>query len=188
MRKLHVFNQITLDGYFSGPNGDISWAHKTPDDSEWNNFVAENATGGGELLFGRVTYDLMKSYWPTPEAMKNDPVVAEQMNSLPKVVFSRSLDKASWNRTRLVKGDLVAEVRRMKQEPGKTMVILGSGSIVSQLTQAGLIDVYQLVVNPIVIGKGRTMFEGVDKEIGLERTDTRSFKNGNVLVSYQRKQ
>ena len=186
MRKLLVFNQVTLDGFFSGPNGDLNWAHQTPADDEWNNFVAENATGGGELLFGRVTYDLMKSYWPTPQAMQDDPVVAEQMNSLPKVVFSRTLDAASWNRTKLVKGDLVEAVGKMKQEPGKDMVILGSGSIVSQLTQAGLIDVYQFVVNPVVLGRGKTMFSGVENEVRMKQTGTRAFKNGNVLVSYER--
>ena len=101
MRKLSVFNSVTLDGYFSGPNGDIGWAHEGADDPDFHSFVEENAKGGGALLFGRKTYELMKSYWPTPEAMKNDPVVAEKMNSLPKVVFSRTLDKADWNNTTL---------------------------------------------------------------------------------------
>src|SRR6185503_20473413 len=97
----------------------------------WNTFVSENASGVGELLFGRVTYEMMTSYWPTPEAAKNDPVVAKQMNKLPKVVFSRKLDKVSWENTRLVKGDLAAEVRKLKQGPGKDLVILGSGTIVA---------------------------------------------------------
>jgi dihydrofolate reductase len=87
MRKLIIFNQVTLDGYFTGANGDISWAHKDNQDAEWNAFVADNANTGGSLLFGRITYELMASYWPTPDAIKNDPIVAEAMNSLPKVVF-----------------------------------------------------------------------------------------------------
>jgi dihydrofolate reductase len=183
MRKLIVFNQVTLDGYFAGPNGDLSWAHSAPDDAEWNAFVEENATSGGVLLFGRITYEMMASYWPTPDAIKSDPVVAKGMNSLPKVVFSRKLDKVSWNNTKLVKGDLAAEVQRMKQEPGKDMVILGSGTIVSQLAQEGLIDEYQIIVNPVVLGKGRTMFDGIKEKLALKLTETREFSNGNVLLS-----
>src|ERR1700694_4073465 len=110
MRKLHVFNSVTLDGYFAGMNGDISWAHQASKDPEFDAFVAENAKGGGVLVFGRITYDLMKSYWPTPDALKNNSVVAERMNSLPKVVFSRTLDNASWSNTKLVKGDIAAEM------------------------------------------------------------------------------
>jgi len=183
MRKLIVFNQVSIDGYFTDADGDMSWAHKQ--DAEWNAFVAENARSGGELLFGRITYELMKSYWPTPAAAKAAPVVAEQMNNLPKIVFSKTLDKASWNNTKLVGGDLAAEIRKMKNKPGEQMVIMGSGTIVSQLTAEGLIDEYQIVVNPIVLGKGRTMFEGIKRKLNLKRTKTRSFGNGNVLLCYE---
>lgn len=182
MRKLIVFNMVSLDGYFVDANGDMSWAHKN--DEEWNAFVAGNAKSGGELVFGRVTYDLMASYWPTPVAVQNNPVVAGQMNSLPKVVFSRTLAKASWSNTRLVKDGLATEIRTMKKEPGKNMVIFGSGSIVSQLAQEGLIDEYQIVVNPIVLGKGRTMFDGVKAKIALKLTRTRTFGNGNIFLCY----
>jgi dihydrofolate reductase len=183
MRKLIVFNGVTLDGFFADMTGDMSWAHKH--DPEWNAFVAENAGGGGELLFGRTTYEMMASYWPTPQAMEDARTVAEGMNNLPKVVFSRTMDEVSWKNTRLVKEGLVAEVRRMKKEPGPTMVIMGSGTIISQLTQEGLIDEYQIVVNPIVIGKGRTMFAGVKKTVNLKRTKARPFGNGNVLLCYE---
>ncbi len=185
MRKLVVFNQVTLDGYFTGMNGDISWAHKDNQDAEWNAFVADNANAGGLLLFGRITYELMASYWPTPDAIKNDPVVAEAMNNLPKVVFSRTLKKASWNNTKLVKDDMPAQIRKMKKEPGKDMAILGSGSIVSQLAQEGLIDEYQIVVNPVILGNGRTMFDGVKEKLTLKLTKKRTFVNGNVLLCYE---
>ena len=183
MRKLIVFNHVTLDGYFTGANGDMSWAHKQ--DPEWNAFVQENASGGGELLFGRITYELMASYWPTPHAIQNAAVVAEGINNTPKVVFSRTLDKASWNNTRLVKNGMAEEVRKMKKEPGKDMVILGSGSIVSQLAEAGLIDGYQIVVSPLALGKGRTMFDGIKERLPLKLTRTRTFGNGNVLLCYE---
>jgi dihydrofolate reductase len=183
MRKLAVFNQVSLDGYFADANSDMSWAHKQ--DAEWKAFVDENAKGGGELMFGRVTYQMMASFWPTEQAKQFAPVVAERMNGLPKVVFSRTLDKATWSNTKLVKGDLATEVRKMKGDPGPGLVIMGSGSIVSQLAPEGLIDEFQVVVNPIVLGKGRTMFEGVPGRLNLRLLRTRSFGNGNVLLCYE---
>ena len=99
MRKLVVFNHVSLDGYFVDANGDMSWAKADHQDAEWNAFVAENASGGGVLVFGRITYELMIQYWPTPLAAQHNPAVAERMNNLPKVVFSRTLDTASWNNT-----------------------------------------------------------------------------------------
>ncbi|MDP9203286.1 MAG: dihydrofolate reductase family protein [Gemmatimonadota bacterium] len=184
MPRLVVFNQVSLDGYFTDRNGDMSWAHKV--DAEWNAFAADNAKGGGVLVFGRITYELMASFWPTPQAMESFPVVAERMNNLPKVVFSRTLDKASWNNTKLVKSDMAVEIRKMKKEPGDDMAIMGSGSIVSQLAEEGLIDEFQIVMNPIVLGKGRTMFEGVNDNLNLKQTKTRTFGNGNVLLCYER--
>jgi dihydrofolate reductase len=183
MAKLIVFNSVSLDGYFSDANGDMSWAHSP--DAEWQEFVEGNAQGGGLLLFGRITYELMRSYWPTPQAIESFPVVAERMNNLPKVVFSRTLDKATWNNTRLVKDDLAAEVRKLKRDYGTGIAIMGSGSIVSQLARDGLIDEYQIVVCPVVLGKGRTMFEGVEQRLPLKLAKMRAFSNGNVLLCYQ---
>jgi len=184
MRKLIAFEQVSLDGFFVDANGDMSWAHKQ--DPEWNEFAASNASGGdGALVFGRVTYEMMASFWPTPAAMQSFPVVAEGMNNMPKIVFSRTLDKASWMNTTLVKGDPASEVRKMKKDAGPDMAILGSGTIVSQLAQAGLIDELQIVVNPIVLGNGRTLFEGVKEKIALKRINTRAFGNGNVVLYYQ---
>ena len=184
MARLVVFNNVSLDGYFTDKNGDMSWAHSN--DPEWNEFTAENAGGGGVLLFGRVTYDLMNSFWPTKQAHEMMPEVAEAMNNLPKVVFSRTMDKPSWKNTRLVKDNIASAVRQMKKESDQDMVIMGSGTIVSQLTQEGLIDEYQIIVHPMVLGQGRTMFEGVKDKLNLKRTKTRTFGNGNVLVCYER--
>jgi dihydrofolate reductase len=178
-----VFNSITLDGYFTGENGDLSWAHRA-NDPEWNEFVGGNASGNGTLLMGRKTYDMMKAYWPTPQAKQNDQKVAEGMNRSKKVVFSRTLGDPGWENTRVVKNDIVDEVRRLKNESGEGLVLLGSGSIVAQLAQAGLVDAYTFVVVPVVIGKGRTMFEGVDNAPALQRTDVKTFRNGNVVLSY----
>jgi dihydrofolate reductase len=184
MARLTVFNSVTLDGYFTDPKGDMSWAHAGADDPEWTSFVADNASGGGVLLFGRITYDMMKSYWPTPQAAKDAPVVAEQMNKLPKVVFSRTMDKATWNNTKLVKGDIAEEVRKLKEDSRSGLVIMGSGSIVSQLAPHGVIDEYQIIVNPVVLGSGRTMFENLRKKLDMKLTKTRAFRNGKVLLCY----
>lgn len=185
MNKLSVFNSISLDGYFTDQNSDMSWAHQS--DPEFDDFTKENATGGSvRMLFGRVTYELMKSFWPTPQATQMFPEVAKAMNEASKVVFSRTLENADWNNTRLINDNLEDEVRKMKNEGDSDLIIMGSGTIVSQLTRAGLIDEYQFVVVPIVLGKGRTLFEGVTEQVKLKRTRERAFQNGNVFVSYER--
>lgn len=183
MRKLTVFNNVSIDGYFVDLRGDMNWAHKQ--DPEWRAWVNENASGGGVLMFGRATYDLMTMYWPTPMAEKNDPIVARRMNAASKIVVSRSLEKATWNNTTLVKGDLPAVVRMLKQEPGDDICILGSGSIIAQLAPERLIDSYQLVVSPIILGKGKTLFEGIRERLNLKLTGTRAFANGNTVLTYE---
>jgi len=183
MPKLVVYNSMSLDGYFTDANGDMDWAHKQ--DPEWQAFVAENARGGGQLLFGRITYDLMASFWPTPLAMQSNPIIAERMNNSRKYVFSTTLDQASWSNTTLLKGDLATEVRKLKQKPGPDIVIMGSGSVVAQLAEAGLIDEYQIVVNPLVVGSGRTLFEGVERKLPMKLAKSRAFGNGNVVLFYE---
>jgi len=185
MPKLAAFNQVTLDGYFTGPNGDFSWAKQDGDDPEFQEFVQGNAKSAGALVFGRITYEMMASYWPSPMALQHDPVVAEGMNRARKFVFSRTLTKVSWSNTTLVKGDLVAEVRKLKAAPGEDMAILGSGSIIAQLAPEGLIDEYQILVSPIVLGGGRTMFEGVRQPLHFALQRWRAFKNGKILLHYR---
>jgi dihydrofolate reductase len=181
MRKLTVFNLMTLDGYITGEGGDISW-HQV--DDEFQELANAASNSGNMLLFGRVTYELMAGFWPTPEAIRTDPIVAAGMNKAEKIVFSRTLQKADWNNTRLVKDGMLDEVRRLKQGTGKDLTILGSGSIVAQLAEEGLIDEYQVLLNPVVIGKGKSMFDGVKDRFSLKLTKTRVFGNGNVLLTY----
>jgi dihydrofolate reductase len=187
MRKLSMFMQTTLDGYFSGPNGDLSWAHSH--DAEFQEFVAGNAQAGGALLFGRKTYELMARYWPTPQARESNPVVAKSMNDMPKVVFSRTLNEAAWSNTRLLgggfTGDLPAEVRKLKQETGPDIAILGSGSIVTQLAAVGLIDEFQIVISPTVLGSGSTLFAGMRDKLSLTLTRSRTFGNGKIFLCYK---
>ena len=182
MRKLSVFNFVTLNGFFQGARGDISWhAHG----AEENAYAAEALKSRSTLLFGRITYEMMASYWPTPIATKNDPVVAEGMNSADKIVFSRTLKKVEWEHTTLVKDNMVEAVRKMKQEAGSGMTILGSGSIVTQCADAGLIDEYQIMVDPVVLGEGTSIFHGITHKLDLKLTTTRTFGSGVVLLCYQ---
>jgi dihydrofolate reductase len=182
MRKLFVFNLMSLDGYFEGPNRDISW-HNV--DAEFNDYAIAMLDSADILLFGRVTYELMAGFWPTPEAIKNDPIVADKMNALPKVVFSRTLNKAGWNNTRLVRDNMEDEIRKMKMLPGKDMALLGSGAIMSELAQLGLIDEYRIMVNPLVLGAGTPLFKGIKDRVDLTLLETRSFRNGNVALRYE---
>jgi len=182
MRKLFEFNLITLDGYFEGPNRDISW-HNV--DEEFNEYAIAMLNSLDMLLFGRVTYELMASYWPTQNAMKDDPIVAGLMNRLPKAVFSRSLAKADWNNTRLVKDHVAEEVQKLKELPGKDLAVFGSANLLSTLIQNNLIDEHRIIVNPLVLGQGSPLFNGFKGRMNLKLTNTRTFKSGNVLLCYQ---
>jgi len=182
MRKLMVFNNVTLDGYFTSTEGDMSWAHRH--DPEFNAFVQDNAKGGGVLGFGRVTYEMMAGYWPTPLAREQSPVVAERINAQQKVVFSRTLSQTSWQNTTLLKDDLATEISALKRQSGPHLVVLGSGRLVAQLAAASLVDEYQLVMVPVVLGAGRTLFEGLPERQGLQLQSSRTFGNGNVFLRY----
>jgi dihydrofolate reductase len=182
MRKLSVFNFITLNGYFKGINEDISW-HRHGD--EESAFASEGAQTQSVLLFGRKTYEMMASYWPTPQAMKDAPAVADGMNKSEKIVFSKTLTAATWKNTRLVKDNIVEEVRKLKQTAGNDLTVLGSGSIITQFAAAGLIDDFQFMVDPVVLGEGSTMFQGLPEKLDLKLTQTKSFKSGVVLLCYK---
>jgi dihydrofolate reductase len=184
MRKVIVSMMVTLDGFFAGPNGEIDW-HVV--DEEFNAYASDLLDSVDTILFGRVTYQHMASYWPSPLAIRNDPIIAGKMNQLSKIVFSRTLDKVewgNWNNARLVKENIAQEITAMKQKPGKDMVILGSGSIVSTFARLGLIDEYRIIVNPVVLGDGMPLFKGVHDRMHLKLVRTRPFRSGNVLLVY----
>jgi dihydrofolate reductase len=182
MGKLVAFNFVTLNGYFKGPDGDISWHRHGAEENEYG---AEMLKAGSTLIFGRVTYEMMASYWLTPLAINEAPIVAEGMNRAEKIVFSRTLEKADWSNTRLVKDNIVEEIRKMKQTPGKDLALLGSGSILTQLADQGLIDEFQIMVDPVVLGDGTPIFHGIRHKLDLKLIRTRVFKSGVVLLSYR---
>lgn len=182
MRKVIVSNYVTLDGFIAGPNGEIDWFVWDEETAQYSKDLADSID---TILFGRVTYELMASYWPTPAAAAEDPVITEYMNNSPKIVFSKTLENADWKNTRLVKEINKEEILKKKQQPGKDIVIYGSGSIVSTLTQLGLIDEYQIMVNPVVLGNGKPLFRGMHDTLNLKLLKTRTFRCGNVLLYYQ---
>lgn len=182
MRKLFAFNMITLDGFFEGPNQDISW-HNV--DEEFNQFAIEQTSSLGTILFGRKTYEVMASYWPTESAIKDDPAVAGLMNSVPKIVFSRTLQKAEWNNSRLIKDNIAEEILKLKKQPGKEMAVFGSADLLSTLIELDLIDEHRIMVNPVVLGSGTPLFKDVKNRLNLKLIQSRTFASGNVLLYYQ---
>ena len=181
MRKVYLFDFITLDGFFEGPNSDISW-HIA--DDEFHEFAIDQLNHTDLLLFGRVTYEMMVSYWTTEIVIKSDPLVANKMNSLPKIVFSRTLGKVDWSNTQLIKENVVGEVAKLKRQSGKDIAILGSSNLSVTFVQHGLIDEYRIMVNPIVLGSGISLFKGINEKLELKLLKTKIFKSGNVLLSY----
>jgi dihydrofolate reductase len=186
MRTLSVFNQVSVDGYFASVTGDMGWMRQGDNDPELKDFVDGNASRASVLVFGRRTYEMMASFWPTPAAAAQSPALAARMNALPKIVFSRTLARAPWSGTTLLPGDPLEEIRRLKREPGDPLVILGSGGLVGPLVAAGLVDEVQLLVAPVVLGAGRSMFAGVEAPVGLRLESTRTFPSGKVFLVYSR--
>jgi dihydrofolate reductase len=179
MSKIIVFNMVSVDGYFAGMDGDISW-HNV--DEEFNDFAIKQTPEFGTLLFGRVTYELMSSYWPSEAALKTDPVIAGIMNSADKIVFSRTLNQADWNNTKLLTNIMPDEINKLRESARKDMAIFGSGQIVREFAKLGLINEYRLMINPVILGGGKPLFSEHRK---LKLLKSWEFKNGNVLLCYE---
>lgn len=182
MRKVIFFNLISLDGYFEGPDRNIDWHHV---DEEFNEFAVQQTGEFGALLFGRVTYELMASYWPTEAAKSDDPEVANLMNTLPKVVFSNSLKTVTWENTKLIKENFVEEVTRLKEQPGKDIAIFGSSDLAVTFIDLGLIDEFRIMVNPVVLGGGKPILQGIKSKLELKLLKVKTFQTGNVLLYYE---
>lgn len=182
MRKVIFFNLISLDGYFEGPDRDINWHHV---DEEFNEFAIQQTGEFGALLFGRVTYELMAGYWPTEAANRDDPEIARLMNSLPKIVFSNTLDNAEWENTKLVRDNIVEEVTKLKEQPGKDIAIFGSSDLAVTFIDLGLIDELRIMVNPVVLGGGKPILQGIKSKLEMKLLKVKTFQSGNVLLYYE---
>lgn len=182
MRKLFAFNMVTLDGYFEGPNHELDW-HNV--DEEFNEYAINQLDEIDTLLFGRKTYQMMANYWTTPMAVEDDPVVAEKMNSLPKIVASKTLTKPEWNHSKVINDNIAGEVSALKTQSGKDIAIFGSANLMSLLMAQDLVDELRIIINPVILGSGRTLFHDLKDRRNLKLIKTKRFKSGNMLLVYQ---
>jgi dihydrofolate reductase len=185
MPKISAYEQVSVDGFFATEDNDISWSHREPMPEELRRWVTENASGADVVAFGRRTYEMMQAFWPTPAAAKQFPEVAKHMNAATKIVFSRTLESVSWSGARIAR-DLPGEIRKLKAEAKHDVTVLGSGTVVSELVRLGLLDELQLLVFPVVLGRGRSLFPTVAREspLHLTLTSSRTFPNGAVYLRY----
>jgi dihydrofolate reductase len=182
VRKIFAFIMTTLDGYYEGPNQEFDfWVV----DEEFNRFALEQLDEVDTLLLGRVTYQGMAAYWPTPAGEQDDPRVAARMNGLSKIVVSRTLDTAEWVNTQLITGDVATELTTLKEQPGKDIAILGSSDLTASLLHTGLLDEVRIMVNPVVLGAGQSLFRTAGERAGLKLLKSTRFASGNVLLHYQ---
>lgn len=179
MGKLIVFNMLTADGYFEGPEGEINW-HQV--DEEVNEFTVTQLKAASILLFGRKTYLMMESFWPDAEAFKQHPVIAKLMNDYLKVAFSATLRQTNWNNVKVINENAIEEVKRLKRQSEKDLLVFGSAHLCSSLTDHNLVEEFRLMINPVVLGKGRPLFR---KKLSLQLLKIRAFGNGNVLLCYR---
>ena len=188
MRKIIVTMWVTLDGYIAGPNGEMDWVGQFYDEAMG---VYETAlvSAADTLLLGRVTYQSFAGSWPkvpdNPGASPGEVVYARILNAMRKIVFSKTLDGVEWNNSQLVREVVPEDVERMKREPGRDMVIYGSASLAQTLTNLGLIDEYQLLVHPVVLGGGKSLFHGITNRKTLRLVNSKTHPSGVVLLTYQ---
>lgn len=188
MRKIILGMSISLDGFVCGPNGELDWVTF---DKDFDNETLPELTGRADtVLLGRVLYQGFSSYWPTapatnPNLSEGEIGFSHWIQNAHKIVFSKTLEKVDWNPSRLVKEDLAAEVARLKQQPGKDILTFGGAGMAATLVRLGVIDEYNLAVNPVVLGSGRPLFSGLKEPLKLKLTKTRAYDSGIVALSYQ---
>ncbi len=184
MSKVNMFNNISVDGYCHRRQ-QRRWAaaHAGGDDPEFAQFTAGNAKGGGALVFGRVTYEMMASFWPTPQAKQMMPEVAERMNRHPNMCSPGPSRRAEWANTTVLHGDPATEIARLKEDD-RDMTVLGSGSIVAQLAQGEAAGWLQLRGLPGCAGRGPHPVRRMTARPNLKLEQSRSFRNGKTFLSY----
>tara|TARA_R110002124_G_scaffold274893_3_gene444971 strand:- start:320 stop:874 length:555 start_codon:yes stop_codon:yes gene_type:complete len=181
MRKLTAFTFLSLNGYYKGENNDTSWHRHGEEEGRYSE---QALSTNNTLLFGRTTYEMMSNFWPTPMAAEMFPRVAAGMNKAEKIVFSNTLKTAKWNNSSIMSGDIAEQIRPLKSSKGNDLTILGSGSIVSQFCDAGLIDTYEIMIDPVALHRGTPLFEGMKNRLYLKLIDAKIFESGVVLLTY----
>ena len=181
MRKMFSFMMASADGYHTDPGEALDW-HNV--DQEFSQFALAQLHQAGTLVFGRVTYEGMAAFWPTPAGEQSDPDVAKAMNTTPKIVISRTLAQATWAGTQVIGARPEQVLAKLKQQAGQDIVIPGSSTLTASLLQTGLLDELRIMVNPVILGQGRSLFAGAGKT-NLKLLKTQQFTSGNVLLYYQ---
>ncbi len=180
MRKLVFSINVSLDGF---ADHTVAIA-----DDELHDYATDQLEGQEAVLFGRATYQLFESYWPkAPEDPQSTPSIvhfANAINAKPKIVFSKTLQVASWNNTRLFQGDAVKEIRTLKQESGRSLAV-GGIRMIQSCMQSQLVDEFWLLVHPVISGTGRRLFEGRNGPVNHKLLDTTTFKSGVVVLHYE---
>jgi len=188
MRKLVLFLHASLDGFVEGPNGemDIGWVSY---DADLEKHAQEILSTADTVIWGRGTYQMMHSYWPSvpsnPSASEHERNHAEWIEKTAKIVFSTTLEKVEWHNSRLVKEDIEEEIKNLKQQPGKDMVILGSPRLAHYLMQLDLVDEFKITVSPVLIGSGLPLFPGLKEKINLKLIENKTFDSGAIGLVYQ---
>lgn len=190
MRRIVMFNWVSIDGLFTDPNGEISWLIRDPNVEKTlrEPGPGKEAVGADTMLLGSITYAMFEGFWPHVHKDPNAPAemrsLGEEITRMTKIVFSRKRKEVTWKNSKLVRGNLIENVKKLKGEEGTDIIIFGSGTIVQQLTNAGLIDDYFIVVTPVLLGAGKPLFSGVQTR-SLRLLDVRHFQSGNVLLHYR---
>lgn len=187
MRRIVLTEWVTLDGFVAGPNDEMDFVNSLFDEvmGKYESDIVDTAD---TLMLGRKTYDSFAGAWPhvvnSPDSPEEEKDYARRLNAMRKVVFSKSLDKAEWNNSEVLHEIEPEAIRKLKEEPGKDILIYGSVSIVQQLTNLGLIDEYQLLVHPVVLGAGKRLFENIERKVGLKLLETKEHPSGVVRLTY----
>jgi len=182
MGRINSFAFCTLNGFYKDHTNDIGW-HVHGD--EETRYSEDSLSHGNVLLFGRMTYEMMYSFWPTSMAQETMSVVARGMNDAEKLVVSRSLSSAEWSNTRVLSKNWLQEIRVIKKS--KNITLLGSGTILTQLAEVDLIDEYSIMIDPVIISSGTSIFDKIKKTLNLTLMDSKIFKSGSLLLTYEPK-
>ena len=185
MRKLVLFAHISLDGFAGDIHGGLDFLSYN---KELQQFADELIKTVGAPVYGKNTYLLMKGYWPAvldnPEASQQELDHVRWLQEIPKIVFSTTLPSADWNNTTLLRGNVVEEVNRLKQQPGKNLVVFGSPGLAKSLMNLGLVDEYKLTLHPVILGEGISLFDGNTQRSNLKLLESKTLESGVVTLHY----
>ncbi len=182
MSTLASFIFTSLDGFYQGRNGEIDWPVI---DQEFNDFAARQLERADTLCFGRATYAHMAAFWPTAQATASDPDISSLMNGMEKLVFSTTLTDAAWSGTTVVRGEATEQVRAIKAGAAGELLVLGSAHLTADLAQAGLLDELRVMLCPVVLGQGRSLFEDLGDRISLTLLRVQRFDSGTLVLTYR---